>query len=215
MKYLITSVFLLISFYLNPVLANEFPSCVQMLSDQDGDGYGYENSRTCIVDDTTSHSPVPGACVDDNADGYGWDGVASCLVPEIPTTDCVDTDPVGDGWGWDGSVSCRVVQVTDEPMSELEIIKNNLIDVAPQGTQHYAVLYCPRAMVSYILKIYGRIDRYHETDYEYQATGMWSSGMYDKDMLLHYTLQGQSYFGFIDLSDTSDIKVGGESCVFF
>ena len=52
---------LLAVFMLNatPVIAADFPSCTQILSYQDGDGFGYENSQTCVVDDTTSFVPVP------------------------------------------------------------------------------------------------------------------------------------------------------------
>ena len=63
MKYI---VMLLAVFMLNttPVIAADFPSCTQILSDQDGDGFGYENSQTCVVDDTTSFVTVSDPCID-------------------------------------------------------------------------------------------------------------------------------------------------------
>jgi len=110
-----------------PSLAQSaYPECVYQASDPDGDGFGHENSTSCVITENSNPVGQPGnnECIDDNADGWGWDGEVSCQVP-IPQTDCVDTDPIGDGWGWDGSTSCRVVPAQDK-FSEIEEVEAHL-----------------------------------------------------------------------------------------
>jgi hypothetical protein len=62
-----------------------------------------------------------------------------------------------------------------------------------------------------VLKIYGGRGVFVGTTF--QASGMWSSGMYDKDYQLHYAADRR--YGSIDLRDMSNIVISGESCVFF
>ncbi|MET8727536.1 cellulase family glycosylhydrolase [Streptomyces parvus] len=75
---------------------NGYPYCAGgSSSDPDGDGWGWENSRSCVV---------PGG----NADSGGGadDGTAPNGYPY-----CVNgssSDPDGDGWGWENSQSCVV-----------------------------------------------------------------------------------------------------------
>jgi len=64
------------------LMSSTFPSCTSNVTDPDGDGYGYENSLTCTVDEET--------------------------VNISASTECFDYEPIGDGWGWDGTTSCRV-----------------------------------------------------------------------------------------------------------
>lgn len=210
MKYI--CVFLAV-FMLNatPLFAAEFPSCVQISSDLDGDGFGYENSQTCVVDDSTSFVAVPGPCIDDNADGFGWNGVATCEVEVVENPECVDTTPIGDGWGWNGRTSCRVVPRDEFPEPELEVLKDNLLDVVPQGTQHHTVIFCPAAAESYTLRIDGRLDYFIGTDF--QAAGMWSTGMFDRDQTLHIFLQNG--FSSMEILDSETVRFQGEVCFFF
>ncbi|MFE8919700.1 cellulase family glycosylhydrolase [Streptomyces rochei] len=64
---------------------NGYPYCVNgSASDPDGDGWGWENSRSCVV---------PGGLAP-NGYSYCANGSAS--------------DPDGDGWGWENSRSCVV-----------------------------------------------------------------------------------------------------------
>ena len=64
---------------------NGYPYCVNgSASDPDGDGWGWENSRSCVV---------PGRLAP-NGYSYCANGSAS--------------DPDGDGWGWENSRSCVV-----------------------------------------------------------------------------------------------------------
>ncbi len=77
------------------------PVCTLPGADPDGDGWGWENNASCIVD---TDNPTPdNNCIDADGDGWGWDGTASCRVGELPTA-CVDDD--GDGYGWNGTTTC-------------------------------------------------------------------------------------------------------------
>ncbi len=89
--------------------------CASPQSDPDGDGWGWENNQSCIVDttgDDTQHSTSNNTCPDPDGDGWGWFNGQSCRVaaePDTtavaPTGNCVDPD--GDGWGWRNGQSCR------------------------------------------------------------------------------------------------------------
>jgi len=46
-----------------------------MCVDYDGDGWGWDGSKSCRVE---GFVPTRGACVDTDGDGWGWDGVGSC-----------------------------------------------------------------------------------------------------------------------------------------
>ena len=94
--------------------------CIDPASDSDGDGYGYENGRSCIVAGSTNRTTA-GACIDNDGDGFGWNGVDTCLINPSVTTEtdtpvaaapvttagaCIDSD--GDGYGWDGFETCLI-----------------------------------------------------------------------------------------------------------
>jgi hypothetical protein len=89
--------------------------------DTDGDGWGWDGSRTCIP---TAGNPATGTGVDSNCDysdaasngGWGWNATTSqsCAPLEnvsnpLPAAQCIDTD--GDGWGWDGTKTCVIAAV--------------------------------------------------------------------------------------------------------
>jgi len=72
--------------------------------DTDGDGWGWDGVKSCIV--TPS---VEIECIDTPPanDGWGWDGSRSCRLPVVDPV-CIDSPPVNDGWGWNGVTSCRL-----------------------------------------------------------------------------------------------------------
>ncbi|MEM9456177.1 MAG: carbohydrate-binding domain-containing protein, partial [Myxococcota bacterium] len=82
-----------------------FPVCGAGAVDPDGDGWGWENDASCIVDGS---SPAMGAtpCGDQDpaptSDGIEVGGTcfAVCGAGAI--------DPDGDGWGWENDASCIV-----------------------------------------------------------------------------------------------------------
>lgn len=130
----------------DPAVPSVHPACVSALSDPDGDGYGWENNKSCIVTNASADQDPDDngqACIDPDGDGWGWDGSASCVVgspdvvsPPNPTTPthplCVSalSDPDGDGWGWENSKSC-IVQSNDTPPT---VITPSTVPVCPAGT---------------------------------------------------------------------------------
>lgn len=182
MRYFLT-VLLLTLPALQVLAANDnLPACFHVASDQDGDGFGFEDGTSCRVDQTTRDLTERNVCIDEDGDGYGWDGIDTCRVEVIPIAGCEDTDPVGDGWGWDGSQSCRVVPQISTTKSELERLKEKLINVNDRD-QKVAMFYCPSTDETVRLYIYGILEWYLGQNLE--RTGMWSTGMYDKDGYVH------------------------------
>jgi len=89
-------------------------SCVVSPNDQcidtDGDGWGWDGTMSCRID--YSDVIVITDCIDEDGDGYGWDGISTCVPFVEPTIrECVDTEPLGDTWGWNGIESCRVAPI--------------------------------------------------------------------------------------------------------
>ena len=125
-----------------PAQAQQFPDCVSASSDVDGDGWGWENNRSCVVVNAPSSSssvvstPLHPACrsaaSDPDGDGYGYEDGESCLVqqastPSLSTSsqsnkqsesnilpECIDggSDSDGDGYGWENNRSCIVTSGT-------------------------------------------------------------------------------------------------------
>jgi len=109
--------------------AATLPNCQSASSDSDGDGFGWENNKSCrVVADNIPTSSTRDTCQsassDPDGDGWGWENGKSCRVASgnpTPTTpssssrpDCVSpsADPDGDGWGWENGKSCRVSNQT-------------------------------------------------------------------------------------------------------
>lgn len=66
------------------VFGVDHPACVYPHSDSDGDGYGWENHRTCVT-----------------SAGGGGKTRPICVFGD-------ETDPDDDGWGWENGMSCLV-----------------------------------------------------------------------------------------------------------
>ncbi len=108
------------------------PTCTSLDSDSDGDGYGWENNRSCRTAGSSATSAptaaapqgttplCASAASDIDGDGYGWEQNQSCLVSDatsiappqnsIPVCTTPSSDSDGDGWGWENSQSCVVQQ---------------------------------------------------------------------------------------------------------
>ena len=111
------------------------PSCQAAAADPDGDGFGWENNATCVVDASSGpgsentgggsggHSVCSSASSDPDGDGYGWENGATCVVQAggnnngndndgngtgSGLTACTQSgsDPDGDGYGWENGQSC-------------------------------------------------------------------------------------------------------------
>ncbi len=70
---------------LSPFLSDAAPppTCQSASSDPDGDGWGWENNKSCKVQKVTTTNNTSGGqdpnCPDPDGDGWGWDGSASCI----------------------------------------------------------------------------------------------------------------------------------------
>ena len=189
---------------------SRFPSCSQISVDADGDGYGYENQSTCIVDSSTSLTPVAGDCIDDNADGWGWNGIESCQVPVTANSECEDTDPIGDGWGWNGISSCRVVPAAPEKYSELDHLKSLLVSVTNRN-ENLVGMYCPDSDETFYLLISGVAEHYVGS--QLQARGLWTTGLFEEDGIMSMILNGR-YYSFGTDRNTRRLIVSSRRCVF-
>jgi hypothetical protein len=99
-----------------------YPNCTSAASDPDGDGWGWENNQSCIVQKSTSsgYPTCSSAASDPDGDGWGWENNQSCKVASgssgsssssgttYPTCASSASDPDGDGWGWENNQSCKV-----------------------------------------------------------------------------------------------------------
>ena len=82
-----------------------FPACSSSQFDSDGDGYGWENDRTCIVGSASannSQNGTPSSTVSNNNTGSSQDNSG------LPVCASAGSDPDGDGYGWENSRSCVV-----------------------------------------------------------------------------------------------------------
>lgn len=114
LSYLILCAFSLKSFALAP-----YPTCSSPAVDPDGDGWGWENGRSCRVESSNRDYPTcSSASSDPDGDGWGWENGRSCRVEssdrDYPTCSSASSDPDGDGWGWENGRSCRVASAPDD-----------------------------------------------------------------------------------------------------
>ena len=105
---------------------NGYPTCSSSSVDPDGDGWGWENNQTCVVDNSNSggsnsYPTCSSSAADPDGDGWGWENNQSCIVDTsssnnqathanngYPYCSSSSVDPDGDGWGWENSSSCVV-----------------------------------------------------------------------------------------------------------
>ena len=83
--------------------------CQSVDSDPDGDGFGWENGASCRMSNGRPPCQMPGS--DPDGDGFGWESGRTCVVKsgtERPTCQQADSDPDGDGFGWENGRSCVV-----------------------------------------------------------------------------------------------------------
>ena len=105
--------------------AHAMPACVSAASDNDGDGFGWENNNTCIVTfaaGSNSSTPICSAQVTDtDRDGWGYENNRSCVINTQPSPTVQQTNQNGrpicssavsdsnnDGWGYENGQSCVV-----------------------------------------------------------------------------------------------------------
>jgi len=117
-----------VSFFAPQALA-VLPVCSSASSDPDGDGFGWENKKSCRVrmqaDPLVGLGICQSAASDPDGDGFGWESNKSCRVELAlpnpsqqqsgakPICQRTDSDPDGDGFGWENRSSCRVVATSE------------------------------------------------------------------------------------------------------
>ena len=82
------AVVLVAGFASSPSFAQSFPNCSSSAADPDGDGFGWENNRTCAVQanapaaQSSSSAAFPFCSSASVADGFGWgwENNRSCVV---------------------------------------------------------------------------------------------------------------------------------------
>ena len=84
---------LLISLHSGSAFA-QLPVCSSPSSDSDGDGYGWENNRSCVV------NSAPASNNTGNVSNSGASG--------FPICSSASSDPDGDGYGFENNRSCIV-----------------------------------------------------------------------------------------------------------
>ncbi len=64
--------------------SESMPICSSPLLDSNGDGYGWENFKSCLVDSFDNNTVILPDCKlaesDQDGDGYGWENLQSCRV---------------------------------------------------------------------------------------------------------------------------------------
>jgi len=108
------------------------PDCASADSDVDGDGFGWENSQSCLVVGGQAQQAHTGQCIDTDGDGFGWNGIETCdpsntavVVDQSQTLQCTDLD--GDGFGWNGFETCdpSITAVITEQTQQLECVDSD------------------------------------------------------------------------------------------
>ncbi|OED39602.1 hypothetical protein AB833_14475 [Chromatiales bacterium (ex Bugula neritina AB1)] len=89
-------------------LAQAAPACTSAITDQDGDGWGYENNQSCQF--VQGHPPCSSTAII-NGD-WGYENGISCKVPSANKPDCTGAAiKTAEGWGWENNRSCRWVEI--------------------------------------------------------------------------------------------------------
>jgi len=166
--------------------AQQKPVCQYADSDEDGDGFGWENRDTCIVTEQSVQN-APTACIDDDGDGWGWNGRDVCRVD---VAECQDSDPIGDGWGWNGVTSC-VVPAYPAAFSELAVLRTNNRTLFGESIAA-ATLICAWQGDFQVYDLYEN-GRVNHTGSSHPEVGIWSTGFSDSDGILHIYLLGDGY----------------------
>ena len=86
---------------------SQWPTCADSSSDHDGDGWGWENFRSCRVDTATLQPDTSDSATDPITTGPSSTD-SSSNVPGFATCSSSASDPDGDGWGWENHDSCIV-----------------------------------------------------------------------------------------------------------
>ena len=97
------------------------PSCTSALSDSDGDGFGFENNQSCVVDATTQPAPVnqPEPAPSDDPPVAEVPDVEDPVAEEPVAEDPVIDDPIAE------------VPVVDEPVADVPVVDEPVVVPPP------------------------------------------------------------------------------------
>ena len=113
MRVCVSTVCLLVSWF---VQAQVTVNCESATSDPDGDGFGWENNRSCRV---VRMLNCQSADSDPDGDGFGWENGASCRASSVrPVCQIPGSDADGDGFGWESGKTCVVRDSTEKPVCQ-------------------------------------------------------------------------------------------------
>ncbi len=100
--------------------AQSRPNCSSSVVDNDGDGWGYENGRSCLITSNSNSGSYPtcsSAIQDNDGDGWGYENGRSCKfdggsdsnqnTSSHPSCSSAIQDDNGDGWGYENGKSCK------------------------------------------------------------------------------------------------------------
>ena len=96
-----------------------YPTCSSAAVDPDGDGWGWENGQSCVVDNGSAggYPECSSSAVDPDGDGWGWENGQSCVVVVNECSWYGTTYPLCDntssGWGWENNATCISVALCD------------------------------------------------------------------------------------------------------
>ena len=94
-----------LSFFSTVEAQTSAPRCSSAIVDLDGDGWGFENGRSCRM---SSDYPVCSASAAVDGD-WGFENGRSCVVSRSATAPTCSSAAInnGGGWGWENNRSCR------------------------------------------------------------------------------------------------------------
>lgn len=78
--------------------------CSSAVVDLDGDGWGYENNRSCKM--PTGHPTCSSSAIL-SGDGWGYQNGVSCIDKSVKPACTANAINSGGGWGWENGQSCR------------------------------------------------------------------------------------------------------------
>ena len=120
-KLILTALGILALASSNSNIAFANPICQSSASDPDGDGWGWENGASCIVDSSSGGGSSGGggggtpicqsSASDPDGDGWGWENDASCIVASSDFPGACITDSTGVE-GWNGTRTCYITDIT-------------------------------------------------------------------------------------------------------
>ena len=104
------------------------PTCESATTDPDGDGWGFENGRSCRVPTGSESS--------ESSESSGNSGASNGSSSGTPTCASAATDPDGDGWGYENGRSCRVSVANNAPQQSdlvqaIQATLNSITNVTP------------------------------------------------------------------------------------